>query len=59
MVKNERFAYQVLDLKAGFFGLKPQRMQEELNRLGAQGWELVTSAQASGFRVRLILKRAL
>jgi hypothetical protein len=55
---SERFAYQVLDLKAGVWGLKAQKVQDELNRLGAQGWELVTAAQANGFGLRLILKRA-
>jgi hypothetical protein len=56
---NERYAYQVLDMKASFWGLKSEKVQEELNRLGAQGWELVTAAQANGFGLRLILKRIL
>lgn len=54
---NERYAYQVLDLKAGFWGIRSEKVQEELNRLGGQGWELVTAVQANGFGLRLILKR--
>ena len=57
---HQRYAYQVVDVKAGVFGLKPQKLQEELNRLGAAGWELVSATQANPFHgVRLYLKRVL
>jgi hypothetical protein len=59
-VGNERFAYQVVDVKANLLGgMKPQTLQEELNRLGAQGWELVSVTPNHGFGVRLYLKRSL
>jgi hypothetical protein len=52
---NERWAYQVIDLKPGFFGLKSADIQAELNRLGTQGWELASVMQ--GMPARLVLKR--
>jgi hypothetical protein len=55
---NERFSYQVVDIKAGMWGLKPQKVQDELNRLGLQGWELVSAVPAYGHMgLRLILKK--
>jgi hypothetical protein len=56
MMANERWAYQVIELKPGFMGLKSADMQAELNRLGAQGWELVGTIP--GHRMRFIFKRA-
>jgi hypothetical protein len=56
---HERYAYQVVDVKGGVWGLKPQKLQEELNRLGAAGWELVSTMQTHGLAVRLFLKRVL
>jgi hypothetical protein len=53
---GELWAYQMIDFRPGFFGLKySQRLQAELNRLGRQGWELVIVAQ--GMPTRLVLKR--
>ena len=55
---SERFTYQVVDLKATLWGLKAQRIQDELNRLGQQGWELVSTQTVPGhFGVRLFLKK--
>jgi hypothetical protein len=55
---KDRFTYHVVDLKAGMWGLKAAKVQEELNRLGAQGWELVSAQPTPGqFGMRLILKR--
>jgi hypothetical protein len=56
MMASDRWAYQVIDLKPGFLGLKSASIQAELNRLGAQGWELVS--MISGMPARLVLKRA-
>lgn len=62
-MSNDRWSYQVLEMMPSFFrGRVPaERLQEELNRLGAQGWELVTVAR-TGVRatgvVQLYLKRA-
>ena len=57
---SERFNYQVVEVKGGLFGLKTSHLQDELNRLGQQGWELVSTAPAhSGMSVRLFLKKRL
>ena len=56
---SDRFAYQVVEVKGGLWGLKPQKLQEELNRFGAAGWELVSTMQTHGLAVRLFLKRTL
>ena len=62
-MSNERWTYQVLEMMPTFFrGRVPaEQLQVELNRLGAQGWELVTVAR-TGVRatgvVQLYLKRA-
>lgn len=54
---SDRFSYQVVEMKGGLWGIKADAIQSELNRLGAQGWELVT-ANSIGTTLRLILKRA-
>lgn len=54
---SERFTYQVIDIKPGFFGLKAPSVQDELNRLGQQGWELV-AVQPAGMVTRLFMKKA-
>lgn len=56
---NERWTYQVAEVKPGFFGFNRNAVQERLNQLGAQGWELVTAVQSHPFRsVMLFLKRS-
>ena len=60
MSSNNRFSYQVVQVKPQFFGIKPQTIQDELNRLGAQGWELVNAVQTHSLHgVMLYLKKAL
>ncbi len=57
---SPRFVYQVVQVKPKFFGIKPQQIQDELNRLGAQGWELVNAVQTQPLHgVQLYLKKAL
>ncbi len=57
-MSHPRFSYQIVDVKSGFWGLKSERISEELNRLGAQGWELVSTLPPNGFAaIRLVLKR--
>ncbi|HEX5756066.1 MAG TPA: DUF4177 domain-containing protein [Arenimonas sp.] len=53
---SERISYQVVDIKPGFFGIKSQQLQDELNRLGQQGWELI-AVQPMGLNTRLFLKK--
>jgi hypothetical protein len=58
-MSGHRFTYQVVEVKSGFFGLKTQHLQDELNRLGSQGWELVSVQQSNPMHaVRLFLKKA-
>ena len=54
---SDRFSYQVIEIKGGLWGIKADAIQSELNRHGAQGWELV-SANSVGTQLRLIFKRA-
>ena len=53
---SSRWTYKVVDLKPGFLGLKPDAVQDALNQLGAQGWELVT-VQPHGLTLRLFMKK--
>lgn len=56
---SQRWNYQVLEIKAQLFGASmTERAQEELNRLGQQGWELVSSVQSNAAdSIRLFLKK--
>ena len=57
---NERFSYQVVEIRPKFFGMKIPQIQDELNRLGNQGWELVSAVQSNPLHpLRLYLKKAL
>lgn len=56
---SQRWNYQVVEIKVQLFG-KPmtERAQEELNRAGQLGWELVSSVQSnSADSIRLFLKK--
>ena len=37
----KKWLYKVAEIKSGFIGLKPRDIENELARLGQQGWELV------------------
>lgn len=52
---SRRWSYKVVELKATFFGLKAEVVQQALNQWGLQGWELVSVHQ--GLNLRLYLKR--
>ncbi|GHA69296.1 DUF4177 domain-containing protein [Cognatilysobacter bugurensis] len=42
---KSKWIYNVVEIRPGFMGrVKPEHIQEELNRQGAQGWELVNIA---------------
>jgi hypothetical protein len=56
---STRWSYLVVEIKARLFGTTMTvRAQEELNRLGQQGWELVSSVQSEGTDcIRMFLKK--
>lgn len=56
---SNRWSYQVIQVKPGTWGgFKTESMQAELNRLGAQGWELVSIAMPHVFSpAMLVFKR--
>ncbi len=56
---SNRWNYKVVELKVKLFaGSMTGRVQSELDKLGAQGWELVSVVQASPVdSVRLYLKK--
>jgi len=57
---NDRWSYQVVEVKPRFLGSVLEPVQERLNQLGLQGWELVAAIQPQPFRpVQLYLKKPL
>jgi hypothetical protein len=56
---STRWNYHVAEVKMQLFGRSmTDRVQEELTRLGLQGWELVSAAQSEAAdSVRLFLKK--
>jgi hypothetical protein len=55
---TERWAYQVVELKASFWGIhKAQEIQDKMNQMGQAGWELVSVFQS--YKVTLFFKRPL
>jgi len=57
---NERWTYQVIDIKLRLFGNTTELVQAELNRVGLQGWELVSVTQPNNVQpIRLFLKKPL
>lgn len=55
-----RWQHKVVEVAQKLFGGKlAQHLQEELDRLGVQGWELVAVTQSSSLEpARLYLKKA-
>jgi hypothetical protein len=55
---NDRWTYQVVEVKPRLFGASASALQERLNQLGLQGWELVSVQHAHPLRpVQLYLKK--
>lgn len=54
-----RWQYKVVEVPVKLFGGGiTERMQAELDKLGSQGWDLVSTVQAATMDVvRLVLKR--
>lgn len=58
---STRWSYKVVELQQKMFGGDnlTERAQQELDKLGAQGWELVSVVQAGPMdTVRLYLKKS-
>lgn len=54
---NTRWTYKVVEVKPNLIGhVKSATVQETLNQLGTQGWELVSVVQV-GFSAWLYLKK--
>lgn len=58
---SQRWSYKVVEMPIKLFaGKLGDRVQQELDKLGLQGWELVSVVQASPVdTVRLYLKKAI
>ena len=57
---DERWSYQVVEVRSSFLGATREAAQERLTQLGLQGWELVSAIQAQRFApVQLYLKKAI
>ena len=55
---NDRWSYQVVEVKPSFLGSTREAAQERLQQLGLQGWELVSAIQSQRFApVQLYLKK--
>ncbi len=56
---SKRWQYKVVEVPYQIFGSKlSERAQAELDRLGAQGWELVSAVQSHyADALRLFLKK--
>lgn len=53
---NRRWSYKLVEVKPSFLGLKSSEVEEALNQLGLQGWELVSVANI-GMTIRLYMKK--
>ena len=56
---SSRWIYEVVELSPNMLGPSmAERLREELDRLGRDGWELVSANQVNPFdQVRLVLKK--
>ncbi len=56
---NQRWTYEVVEIVPRMLGpAVSERLQDELNRLGAEGWELVSVMAVTPFdHLRAVLKK--
>ena len=56
---SSRWNYQIVEVKVQMFGKSvTERAQEELSRVGLQGWDLVSAVQTNAAdSLRLFLKK--
>ena len=53
---NTKWTYKIVEVKPSFTGLKRESIEEQLNLLGSQGWELV-SVHHNGLGAWLYVKK--
>lgn len=46
--EKQRWIYKTVTIKIGFMGFKPEAAEDEMNKLGREGWELVSTLQPYG-----------
>jgi hypothetical protein len=57
-VNAQRWSHQVVVVRPRFFGGNREAIQAELDRMGNQGWELVSTLQGQKFdSIKLFFKR--
>lgn len=55
-MSSKRWQYQVIEVKPSMLGgVRTERIQEELSRAGAQGWELVNIAFSSALMPAILV----
>lgn len=55
---SKRWSHKVVEVPYKFFaGSLNDRVQQELDKMGAQGWELVSATSNHDYSVRLFFKR--
>ncbi|MEJ1096578.1 MULTISPECIES: DUF4177 domain-containing protein [unclassified Pseudoxanthomonas] len=55
---SKRWSHKVIEVSYKLFGGKlNDRVQEELDKMGSQGWELVSATSGHDYSVRLFFKR--
>jgi len=58
-VNAQRWSHQIVEVKPRFLGANRESVQAELDRMGNQGWELVSATQGQKFQpIMLYFKRA-
>jgi hypothetical protein len=57
-VNAQRWSHQIVVVKPQFLGTNREAIQVELDRMGNQGWELVSTLQGQKFdSIKLFFKR--
>ena len=54
----QRWSHQIVEVKPRLLGTNKESIQAELDRMGNQGWELVSATQGQKFEaIKLFFKR--
>jgi hypothetical protein len=57
-VNAQRWSHQIVEVKPRLLGTNRESVQAELDRMGNQGWELVSATQCQRFdSIKLYFKR--